>query len=109
MSNLGGPFGIKQFCAIINPPQSGILAIGSGKLVTQVISVFHSANQLVLQCLDIVRFPCAAEKRVVPSSGPEQYKFASFMSATLSCDHRVIDGKTLLTGYNMDYAGHYIC
>lgn len=62
VSNLGGPFGIKQFCAIINPPQSGILAIGS------------------------------AEKRVVPSSGPEQYKFASFMSATLSCDHRVIDG-----------------
>lgn len=31
MSNLGGPFGIKQFCAIVNPPQSGILAIGSGK------------------------------------------------------------------------------
>lgn len=30
MSNLGGPFGIKQFCAIINPPQSGILAVGSG-------------------------------------------------------------------------------
>eukprot|EP00246_Nothoceros_aenigmaticus_P013245 TRINITY_DN447_c0_g1_i4.p1 TRINITY_DN447_c0_g1~~TRINITY_DN447_c0_g1_i4.p1 ORF type:complete len:536 (-),score=79.51 TRINITY_DN447_c0_g1_i4:454-2031(-) len=30
VSNLGGPFGIKQFCAIINPPQSGILAVGSG-------------------------------------------------------------------------------
>nr|GEZ13490.1 uncharacterized protein [Tanacetum cinerariifolium] len=25
--NLGGPFGIKQFCAIINPPQAGILAV----------------------------------------------------------------------------------
>ncbi|XP_015890716.3 dihydrolipoyllysine-residue acetyltransferase component 3 of pyruvate dehydrogenase complex, mitochondrial isoform X1 [Ziziphus jujuba] len=62
VSNLGGPFGIKQFCAIINPPQSGILAVGS------------------------------AEKRVVPSSGAEQYKFASFMAVTLSCDHRVIDG-----------------
>ncbi|KAL5822449.1 hypothetical protein ACOSQ4_020349 [Xanthoceras sorbifolium] len=62
VSNLGGPFGIKQFCAIVNPPQSGILAVGS------------------------------AEKRVVPGSGPEQYKFASFMSVTLSCDHRVIDG-----------------
>lgn len=34
VSNLGGPFGIKQFCAIINPPQSGILAIGSGKIGT---------------------------------------------------------------------------
>lgn len=31
VSNLGGPFGIKQFCAIVNPPQSGILAVGSGK------------------------------------------------------------------------------
>ncbi|XP_022846956.1 dihydrolipoyllysine-residue acetyltransferase component 3 of pyruvate dehydrogenase complex, mitochondrial-like [Olea europaea var. sylvestris] len=62
VSNLGGPFGIKQFCAIINPPQSGILAVGS------------------------------AEKRVIPGGGPEQYEFASFMSVTLSCDHRVIDG-----------------
>ncbi|KAK6125053.1 hypothetical protein DH2020_041231 [Rehmannia glutinosa] len=59
VSNLGGPFGIKQFCAIINPPQSGILAVGS------------------------------AEKRVIPGAGPDQYKFASFMSVTLSCDHRL--------------------
>ncbi|KAK9109917.1 hypothetical protein Sjap_017977 [Stephania japonica] len=29
VSNLGGTYGIKQFCAIINPPQSGILAVGS--------------------------------------------------------------------------------
>ncbi|PUZ73651.1 hypothetical protein GQ55_1G004400 [Panicum hallii var. hallii] len=62
VSNLGGPFGIKQFCAIINPPQSAILAIGS------------------------------AEKRVIPGSADGQYEFGSFMSATLSCDHRVIDG-----------------
>ncbi|PIA64255.1 hypothetical protein AQUCO_00100025v1 [Aquilegia coerulea] len=62
VSNLGGPFGIKQFCAIINPPQAGILAVGS------------------------------AEKRVVPGTGANQYDFASFMSVTLSCDHRVIDG-----------------
>ncbi|PIN14648.1 Dihydrolipoamide acetyltransferase [Handroanthus impetiginosus] len=62
VTNLGGPFGIKQFCAIINPPQSGILAVGS------------------------------AEKRVIPGAGPDQYEFASFMSVTLSCDHRVIDG-----------------
>ncbi|KAK6128046.1 hypothetical protein DH2020_038210 [Rehmannia glutinosa] len=62
VSNLGGPFGIKQFCAIINPPQSGILAVGS------------------------------AEKRVIPGASPGQYEFASFMSVTLSCDHRVIDG-----------------
>ncbi|VFQ98579.1 unnamed protein product [Cuscuta campestris] len=62
VSNLGGPFGIKQFCAIVNPPQSAILAVGS------------------------------AEKRVVLGSGTDQYKFASLMSVTLSCDHRVIDG-----------------
>ncbi|KAJ4893566.1 Dihydrolipoyllysine-residue acetyltransferase component 2 of pyruvate dehydrogenase complex [Raphanus sativus] len=62
VSNLGGPFGIKQFCAVINPPQAAILAIGS------------------------------AEKRVVASSGPDQFNVASYMSVTLSCDHRVIDG-----------------
>ncbi|KAL7597963.1 hypothetical protein Lser_V15G25316 [Lactuca serriola] len=62
VSNLGGPFGIKQFCAIINPPQAGILAVGS------------------------------AERRVVPGSGTAEFKFASYMSVTLSCDHRVIDG-----------------
>lgn len=62
VSNLGGPFGIKQFCAIINPPQSAILAIGS------------------------------AEKRVIPGGADGQYEFGSFMSVTMSCDHRVIDG-----------------
>ncbi|XP_024979338.1 dihydrolipoyllysine-residue acetyltransferase component 3 of pyruvate dehydrogenase complex, mitochondrial [Cynara cardunculus var. scolymus] len=62
VSNLGGPFGIKQFCAIINPPQAGILAVGS------------------------------AERRVIPGSGAVEFKFASFMPVTLSCDHRVIDG-----------------
>jgi pyruvate dehydrogenase E2 component (dihydrolipoamide acetyltransferase) len=62
VSNLGGPFGIKQFCAVVNPPQAAILAVGS------------------------------AEKRVVPGNGPDQYNFASYMPVTLSCDHRVVDG-----------------
>jgi pyruvate dehydrogenase E2 component (dihydrolipoamide acetyltransferase) len=62
VTNLGEAFGIKQFCAIVYPPQAGILAVGS------------------------------AEKRVVPGSGADQFQFASFMSTTLSCDHRVIDG-----------------
>jgi pyruvate dehydrogenase E2 component (dihydrolipoamide acetyltransferase) len=30
---------------------------------------------------------------VIPGSADGQYEFGSFMSATLSCDHRVIDGK----------------
>ncbi|KAL0914470.1 hypothetical protein M5K25_014818 [Dendrobium thyrsiflorum] len=62
VSNLGGPFGIKQFCAIINPPQSCILAVGS------------------------------AERRVVPGPGPSEFEFGSFIAVTLSCDHRVVDG-----------------
>ncbi|KAK1326219.1 hypothetical protein QJS10_CPA01g00280 [Acorus calamus] len=32
------------------------------------------------------------ERRVIPGAGPNQYEFGSFMSVTLSCDHRVIDG-----------------
>ncbi|CAL9218934.1 unnamed protein product [Arabidopsis halleri] len=62
VSNLGGPFGIKQFCAVVNPPQAAILAVGS------------------------------AGKRVVPGNGPDQFNFASYMPVTLSCDHRVVDG-----------------
>lgn len=35
VSNLGGPFGIKQFCAIINPPQACILAVGTSKFLNK--------------------------------------------------------------------------
>jgi len=38
----------------------------------------------------------AAERRVVPGAGPDQFDFGSFMSVTLSCDHRVIDGNLQL-------------
>ncbi|VVB00248.1 unnamed protein product [Arabis nemorensis] len=62
VSNLGGPFGIKQFSAVVNPPQAAILAVGT------------------------------AEKRVVPGNGPDQFNFVSYMPVTLSCDHRVVDG-----------------
>lgn len=33
-----------------------------------------------------------AERRVVPGGVPDEYKVSSFMTVTLSCDHRVIDG-----------------
>ncbi|KAK9090926.1 hypothetical protein Sjap_024103 [Stephania japonica] len=33
-----------------------------------------------------------SDQRVVLSAGPDRYTFASYMSVTLSCDHRVIDG-----------------
>lgn len=63
ISNLG-MFGIKQFAAVINPPQACILAVGG------------------------------SEKRVIvnESSKENPYTTANYMSVTLSCDHRVVDG-----------------
>ncbi|MBX9934105.1 MAG: pyruvate dehydrogenase complex dihydrolipoamide acetyltransferase [Methylobacterium sp.] len=59
VSNLG-MFGIKHFTAVINPPQSSILAVGAG------------------------------EKRVVVKDNAPAV--VQVMTATLSCDHRVLDG-----------------
>ncbi len=59
VSNLG-MFGVKDFQAIINPPQAAILAVGAG------------------------------EQRPVVKDG--QLAVATVMSATLSVDHRVVDG-----------------
>lgn len=62
ISNLGS-FGVKSFSAVINPPQSGILAIG------------------------------AAQATVVPKSGSSsEFEVKQVMSVTLSADHRVVDG-----------------
>ncbi|PKU43765.1 hypothetical protein llap_5925 [Limosa lapponica baueri] len=61
ISNLG-MYGIKNFSAIINPPQACILAVGS------------------------------SEKRLVPADNEKGFDVASMMSVTLSCDHRVVDG-----------------
>uniref|UniRef100_A0A8C4LM84 Acetyltransferase component of pyruvate dehydrogenase complex n=1 Tax=Equus asinus TaxID=9793 RepID=A0A8C4LM84_EQUAS len=61
ISNLG-MFGIKNFSAIINPPQACILAIG------------------------------ASEDRLLPADNEKGFDVASMMSVTLSCDHRVVDG-----------------
>jgi pyruvate dehydrogenase E2 component (dihydrolipoamide acetyltransferase) len=59
-------FGIKSFSAVINPPQACILAVG------------------------------ASEKRVIPnekSTDPAQpFTTGTYLTATLSCDHRVVDG-----------------
>jgi len=61
VSNLG-MFGIKEFAAVINPPQSSILAIGMG------------------------------EERAIVKNGA--IVAANVMSATMSFDHRAIDGAT---------------
>jgi len=60
VSNLG-MYGVDQFAAIINPPQSGILAVSAAK-----------------------------RQPVVGDDG--QLAVATVMTATLSADHRVIDG-----------------
>ena len=60
ISNLG-MYGVREFSAIINPPQATILAIG------------------------------AARRQAVEREGGG-VGFASVMSVTLSCDHRVVDG-----------------
>ena len=59
ISNLG-MYGVKEFAAVINPPQASILAIGAG------------------------------EKRPVVKD--DELAITTVMTATLSCDHRVIDG-----------------
>ena len=61
VSNLG-MYGVQEFCAIVNPPQSSVLAVGSG------------------------------ERRVGVKNGAPSV--VSALTATLSCDHRVIDGAT---------------
>lgn len=65
ISNLG-MFGISNFSAIINPPQSCLLAVGS------------------------------VERRVVPNSNAKdtenKLKVANLLKVTLSCDHRTVDG-----------------
>ncbi|XP_056399371.1 dihydrolipoyllysine-residue acetyltransferase component of pyruvate dehydrogenase complex, mitochondrial [Hyla sarda] len=61
VSNLG-MYGIKNFSAIINPPQACILAVGG------------------------------SENRLIPADNERGFDVANMMSVTLSCDHRVVDG-----------------
>ncbi|XP_069803364.1 dihydrolipoyllysine-residue acetyltransferase component of pyruvate dehydrogenase complex, mitochondrial [Dendropsophus ebraccatus] len=61
VSNLG-MYGVKNFSAIINPPQACILAVGG------------------------------SENRLIPADNEKGFDVASVMSVTLSCDHRVVDG-----------------
>ncbi|KAL3523536.1 hypothetical protein ACH5RR_016370 [Cinchona calisaya] len=64
ISNLG-MFPVDHFCAIINPPQAGILAVGRG-------------NQVV--------------EPVIGADGIEKPGVVTKMKLTLSADHRVFDG-----------------
>merc|ERR1719239_190044 len=62
VSNLG-MFGVKNFSAVINPPQACILAVGG-----------------------------AEKKVVVDNSASTGFSTSTVMTVTLSCDHRVVDG-----------------
>ena len=55
-------YGVREFSAIINPPQSTMLAVGAGQ-----------------------RHP-GGRRRMAAS------RFTTLMTVTLSCDHRVVDG-----------------
>ncbi|CAG7718067.1 unnamed protein product [Allacma fusca] len=57
-----GMYGIHHFSAIINPPQACILALGG------------------------------TTEKVIPADNERGYKSVTVMYATLSCDHRVVDG-----------------
>jgi len=65
ISNLG-MFGISQFAAVINPPQAGILAVGTTRKTTVLVDDTDIESPKV--------------------------KIANIMTVTLSCDHRVVDG-----------------
>jgi pyruvate dehydrogenase E2 component (dihydrolipoamide acetyltransferase) len=63
LTNLG-MYGVREFCAIINPPESGILAVGR-----------------------IEKRPVVVEK-----DGHDEVVVQRRMTMTLSCDHRIMDG-----------------
>jgi pyruvate dehydrogenase E2 component (dihydrolipoamide acetyltransferase) len=67
VSNLG-MFGVREFVAIINPPESVILAVGATE-----------KRAVVLEPKD-------------QSGGRDTVEIARRMTLTLSCDHRVVDG-----------------
>lgn len=61
ISNLG-MYGITNFSAVINPPQSCILAVGG------------------------------TSDKVIPDNSERGFRTGKVMNVTLSCDHRVVDG-----------------
>jgi pyruvate dehydrogenase E2 component (dihydrolipoamide acetyltransferase) len=73
VSNLG-MYGIKQFAAIVNPPQAAILAVGAA-------------------LPKVVRAAAGGGGGGGGGAGGEgAWREAHVMLATLSCDHRVVDG-----------------
>eukprot|EP00798_Chlamydomonas_sp_ICE-L_P027038 gene27038-2267_t len=84
ISNLG-MYGVKQFCAIVNPPQAAILAVGGSEKKATILAVVGSEKKAAILAVG------GSEKKVV-LTGAGTYGEVSVMCVTLSCDHRVIDG-----------------
>jgi pyruvate dehydrogenase E2 component (dihydrolipoamide acetyltransferase) len=66
ISNLG-PFGIEQFSAIINPPQAGILAVGS----TRLEAVVDAQGQIIAR--PIMRMTLSVDHRIVDGAAAAHF------------------------------------
>lgn len=82
-------FGIKNFSAIINPPQSCILAVGGSEKRLMPSDNEKGSVPLHFKSSDPLCFPGFCLNAPVC---PCRFDVASVMSVTLSCDHRVVDG-----------------
>lgn len=94
VSNLG-MYGVKSFSAIINPPQACILAVGAAE--RRVFPVEEgtragaaAGSSIAALTRSVLPLPLCAGGS--DGEGAESYRFATAMSLTLSCDHRVVDG-----------------
>lgn len=91
ISNLG-MYGVKSFSAIINPPQACILAVGAAERRVFPVEAGACRGSVTAgsgAALTPPPPPCAERD---DGEGGESYRFATAVSLTLSCDHRVVDG-----------------
>ena len=107
ISNLG-MFGISQFSAIVNPPQAspscakmhcGGPSAHAPFLFTSRSSAcnIHYITVSSLLCVCPCMQACilavgTTESRVVPGAAGGGFEEGTFLTVTLSCDHRVVDG-----------------
>lgn len=80
-------FGVKNFSAIINPPQSCILAVGGSEK-----RLMPSDNEKGSVSIKNSRSLWSPGLFLNAPVCPCRFDVASVMSVTLSCDHRVVDG-----------------
>jgi len=89
ISNLG-MFGVKSFAAIINPPQSCILAVGAAE--SRLVPADAKDGITCMLCNYASNMSTDVALSVLNRAGGQPYKTVKVMSVTMSCDHRVVDG-----------------